>query len=226
MTCRARVASAMTNRTLGRVSLSASIIGAAIMVVSFASTILPAIAFALALIATITGHTALRRMKHTRTGRGTALAGTIVGWCSTIMILVVAALVTVYTVGIAPAIDPDGAKAQAAADVPQVQSAIAPINDHGLSFTVSADSSCFEGCSGLIVITQTAGELTPGDVTRLHNAVQPLHLQRNMLSGNTIRFIPLDEDYDIPSEAGFCTSGIGFDIQRTPNPQCTGISEP
>lgn len=106
-------------------------------------------------------------------------------------------------------------------DVLKVKAAIAPVTRDGLQFTVTAESSCSEGCSGVVVIEPTAGELRVSDVVALHDALRDIQLSRKALWGNHVVLQVPDQYRMVVFEAGFCTTGGGaFPIRDEPNPEC------
>jgi hypothetical protein len=106
-------------------------------------------------------------------------------------------------------------------DVAKVKAAIEPATRDGVQFTVTAESSCSEGCSGVVVVEQTAGELRVSDVLALHNALRDIQLSRKALWGNRVVLQVPDQYRMVPFEAGFCTTGGGaFRLRDEPNPEC------
>ncbi|MEN2741768.1 hypothetical protein ABCS02_28620 [Microbacterium sp. X-17] len=113
------------------------------------------------------------------------------------------------------------ARASAERDVPQVRKAIEPATRTGLQYTVTAESSCSEGCSGIVVIELTAGELQVADVLALHEALRDVDTSGTLLSRNGVVLQVPDQYRLVPFEAGFCTSGGGsFPLQDDPDPGC------
>ena len=101
------------------------------------------------------------------------------------------------------------------------EAAIAPVTGHGLQFTVTAESQCSEGCSGLVVIERTAGQLRVADVIALHEAVRDIELDRTFLSSTGIVLRVADPYWLVGHEAGFCRGGGNdFVIRRDPDPEC------
>ncbi|MGH1548059.1 hypothetical protein ACRAWB_02320 [Leifsonia poae] len=123
--------------------------------------------------------------------------------------------------GVSGCANAEEARAVAERGIPQVEAAIAPIAGHGLQFTVTAESGCSEGCSGAVVIKQTAGQLRVADVIALHEAVRDIKLDGTFLSSTAIVLSPADPYRLVGFEAGFCsTGGNSFGIQNDPNPEC------
>ena len=132
-----------------------------------------------------------------------------------------AAVLLAIAVSVSGCANAEEARIVAERGIPQVEAAVAPIAGHGLEFTVTAESGCSEGCSGAVVIEQTAGHLRVADVIALHEAVRDIKLDGTFLSGTAILLRVADPDWLVGFEAGFCSSGgSDFVIQRDPDPEC------